>query len=225
MVVHRSRRDSGASRPVGIFPHGPIQGDASCHKNHPGGLPTAVIQHPMGSCFWRIASRALLSRLAVIGRSDLCMVASAASHWLYRRCCSVNLWFVLSGISTESLAIASESHAGGTRARNLRTLHKWAGNHLVGVSDDCVQRHRLLGLWASLGETSVITNLTRENSGRCPRRMSLCHGHGGDLRPCDGVALFRFTRTRPWRPRRPHRHGGGPHRIHDETRRWRQRFR
>ena len=32
MVVHGRRRDSCASRPVGIFPHGPIQGDAPCHK-------------------------------------------------------------------------------------------------------------------------------------------------------------------------------------------------
>ena len=145
MVVHRSRWDSRPSRPVGIFPHGPIQGDAPGHKNNPGGLPTAVIQHPMGSCVWRVARRTLVSGVAVIGRSHLCMVASAASDWLHRRCCSVNLWFVLSGISTESLAIASESHAGGTRARDLGTLHKWTGDHLVSLSDDVCSD---IGSWA-----------------------------------------------------------------------------
>ena len=84
MVVHRSSRNSCASRPVGIFPHGPIQGDAPCDKNHPGCLPTAVIQHPMGSRFWRIARRTLISGLAVIWGSHLCMVAAAASNWLHR---------------------------------------------------------------------------------------------------------------------------------------------
>ena len=178
MVVHRSRWDSRPSRPVGIFPHGPIQGDAPSHKNNAGGLPTAVIQHPMGGCIWRIARRTLVSRLAVIGSSDLCMVASATSDGHHRRCCSIHLWFVLPGISTESLAVASESHTGGTRSWHLRTLHEWAGDHPVGLSDDCVQRHWLLGIWPTLGETSSVSNLAWEDSGRCPRWMSVCHGHG-----------------------------------------------
>ena len=69
MVVHGCRRDSRASWPVGIFPDGPIQGHASGHENHAGGLPTAAFQHPMGGRFWRVARRTLISDFAVIWSS------------------------------------------------------------------------------------------------------------------------------------------------------------
>merc|ERR1711965_788311 len=213
MVVHGRRRDSCASRPVGIFPDGPIQGHAAGHENYAGGLPTAAFQHPMGGRFWRVAGRAFVSDFAVIWSSHLCMVAAATSDGIHRRCGRVNLWLVLPGLSTEPLAVVAESHSDATSARHIRSLYQWACDHIVGLSDDCVQRHRLLGLWSPLGSTPTVANLPWENSGRCLRRMPLYHGHGGSLRPCDGLAFPRFTRTPSWRPRGPHRHGRRPHRI------------
>ena len=39
---------NGAPWPAGVLPDGAIQGNSPRDQNHPGGLPTAAVHHPVG---------------------------------------------------------------------------------------------------------------------------------------------------------------------------------